>query len=86
MSDEATTPPTPESTARLATFYDAGDGIDTLADAEPRGRDNALQKLGRPPFDRAARTRFRLLGFLATVYEHVSDIAKQRAASGSSSQ
>ncbi len=53
-------------------FWTAGEGVAELADPTPFGNENALQKLGRPPFEKSARSKFRLLGFLATVYEHVS--------------
>jgi hypothetical protein len=53
-------------------FWNAGQGIHALDDPMPLGQENALQKLGKPPFERTARGRFRLLGYLATVYEHVS--------------
>jgi hypothetical protein len=49
-----------------------------LDDPTPLGADNALQKLGKPPFERSARTKFRLLGFLATVYEHASEDVAHR--------
>ena len=55
-------------------FYKSGDGVSALDDPRPFGRENALQKLGRPPFEKTSgRSKFRLLGFLATVYEHVSE-------------
>lgn len=53
-------------------FWEAGDGVHALDDPTPHGQENALQKLGRPPFEKTPRGRFRLLGYLATVYEHVS--------------
>ncbi|MEM1010637.1 MAG: hypothetical protein AAGI46_00285 [Planctomycetota bacterium] len=67
--------PTPEELRRA--FFD-GSPDDTLADPAPLGLDNALQKLGKPPFERSARTKFRLLGFLATVYEHVAEDVSHR--------
>ena len=73
---EPATPEEPAIEVRQPTFTDAGAGLDALDDATPLGRDNALQKLGRPPFERSGRTKFRLLGFLATVYEHVADDLK----------
>ena len=71
--------PSPEEVAdRRRAFFDGGPGLSALDDPTPLGSDNALQKLGRPPFERSARTKFRLLGFLATVYEHASeDVAKR---------
>ncbi len=65
-----------ESLGTPSTFTTGGSGLSALDNPTPLGRDNALQKLGRPPFERSARTKFRLLGFLATVYEHVADDLK----------
>lgn len=53
-------------------FWKATAGVEALSDPRPYGQENALQKLGRPPFEKSARSNFRLLGYLATVYEHVS--------------
>ena len=53
-------------------FWRANDGVDALADPRPYGQENALQKLGRPPFEKSAHSKFRVLGYLATVYEHVA--------------
>ena len=53
-------------------FWESGEAIHALDDPTPFGQENALQKLGKPPFEKTARGRFRLLGYLATVYEHVS--------------
>ena len=62
---------------RPATFTDCGGGVDALDDPTPYGHENALQKLGKPPFEKSVRSKFRLLGYLATVYEHVSDDLKR---------
>ncbi len=79
MSD---TPPIPESSpdegeqvalpSDPANFWQCGPGVHSLDDPTPHGQENALQKLGKPPFEKSTRSRFRLLGYLATVYEHVS--------------
>ena len=58
--------------AQSATFWTAGEGARALDDPMPFGQENALQRLGKPPFEKTTRGRFRLLGYLATVYEHVS--------------
>ena len=59
-------------------FYTGRPDRATLADPRPFGDENALQKLGKPPFERSARSKFRLVGYLATVYEHVTeDVAEQ---------
>lgn len=63
--------------AGTGTFWTCGEGIHSLDDPTPFGQENALQKLGKPPFEKTTRSRFRLLGYLATMYEHVSqDVAR----------
>lgn len=63
--------------AGAGTFWACGEGIHALDDPTPFGQENALQKLGKPPFEKTTRSRFRLLGYLATMYEHVSqDVAR----------
>lgn len=67
------------SAVAAATFWTSGGGVGALGDPTPFGNENALQKLGKPPFEKSVRSKFRLLGFLATVYEHVSaDVATGR--------
>lgn len=63
-------------------FYKHGPGLAALDEPTPFGDENALQKLGKPPFERSARSKFRLVGYLATVYEHVTEDVggKQEAA------
>ncbi len=70
-------PDAPSAEEVRAAFY-LGASCEALVDPAPLGRDNALQKLGKPPFERSARSKFRLLGFLATVYEHVSEDVSRR--------
>lgn len=73
-------PPAKEAAVSPASFWNSGGGVDALSDPTPFGNENALQKLGKPPFEKSARSKFRLLGFLATVYEHVSsDVASNSA-------
>jgi len=55
------------------TFLEHGPGLAALEEPTPFGDENALQKLGKPPFERSARSKFRLVGYLATVYEHVTE-------------
>ena len=63
-----------------ASFWHMGPGRDALDDPTPFGQENALQKLGKPPFDKkGVRGGFRLLGYLATVYEHVSQDVEREA-------
>ena len=67
----------PEPTTNGATFWTSGPGVSALDDPTPFGSENALEKLGKPPFDKkGVRGGFRLLGYLATVYEHVSQDVK----------
>ena len=64
-------------------FWSCGEGRSALDDATPLGQENALQKLGKPPFEKTSRGRFRLLGYLATVYEHVaSEVSAARQSGG----
>ena len=59
-----------------AEFFRAGpdlDALDPVADGAPP----ALERLGPSPFP---KTKFPFLGFLATVYEHVSTHSRNRAA------
>ena len=55
-----------------SSFWECGQGVRALDDPTPLGKENALGRLGKPPFEKSVRSRFRLLGYLATVYEHVS--------------
>ena len=81
--DEAGNLEQPSRKSELAlssgSFWNCGPGVHALDDPTPFGQENALQKLGKPPFEKTTRGRFRLLGYLATVYEHVSDELKARA-------
>ena len=61
-----------EEPGSVASFWTCGHGVHALDDPTPFGQENALQRLGKPPFEKSTRSRFRLLGYLATVYEHVS--------------
>ena len=72
--------------AASESFWNSGDGIHALDDPTPFGQENALQKLGKPPFEKTARGRFRLLGYLATVYEHVSQDVRRAQTSKASVQ
>jgi hypothetical protein len=56
-------------------FYRAGEGINALAGA-PEGAPSALERLGPSPFP---KTKFPFLGFLASVYDHVSSLAKAKS-------
>ncbi|HZZ43915.1 MAG TPA: hypothetical protein VFE58_13340 [Tepidisphaeraceae bacterium] len=63
---------TPISDTR--SFYSAGAGIDALQSA-PADVPSALERLGPSPFPKA---KFPFLGFLASVYDHVSSHARLR--------
>jgi hypothetical protein len=83
MSEEASTEVTevvvPAVEARSPErFWRATEGVDALSDPRPYGQENALQKLGRPPFEKSARSKFRVLGYLATVYEHGTSAVMRR--------
>ncbi len=68
MSEDAINPP--PLPAEPVEFYRAGPGIDALDAGVLDGARPALERLGPAPF---GKTKFPLLGFLATVYEHVSE-------------
>lgn len=82
MTEEQIEPQATPDAPEPDRFWSAGEGIAELSNPTPFGNENALQKLGRPPFEKSARTKFRLLGFLATVYEHVSQDVAGEAAEG----
>jgi hypothetical protein len=67
-------PPPPPLPADPRSFYVAGPGIDSLLPAPPDAP-SALERLGPSPFPKA---KFPFLGFLASVYDHVSSHAKTR--------
>ena len=57
-------PPDPEA------FYRAGPDVDLLASVPPpHAATHVLEQLGPPPF---RKTTFPMMGFLASVYEHVA--------------
>lgn len=82
VNDEAEAQAEAPVAARSAErFWRATEGVDALSDPRPFGQENALQKLGRPPFEKSARSKFRVLGYLATVYEHVAqDVGRDAGA------
>ena len=69
MSDEQRSQPPPLLPANPAEFFRAGPGIDALESAASSDQRPALERLGPTPF---RKSKFPLLGFLATVYEHVA--------------
>ncbi len=60
-----------------ALFYAASGNLDELAGLQDDPCKTALERLGPPPFRRSG---FPLLGFLATVYEHVAKCANDALA------
>lgn len=50
-------------------FFRAGDGINALREINLDIASPALERLGPPPFRKSG---FPMMGFLATLYEHVS--------------
>ncbi|MFH1419127.1 MAG: hypothetical protein ABII12_12690 [Planctomycetota bacterium] len=60
-----------------AVFYAASSSLDELAGMQDDPCKTALERLGPPPFRRSG---FPLLGFLATVYEHVAKCASESLA------
>jgi hypothetical protein len=69
-----TEPATPPLPTDPRAFYSAGPGMDALQPAPPDAP-SALERLGPSPFPKA---KFPFLGFLASVYDHVSSHAKAR--------
>lgn len=60
-------------------FFKAGQGIGALEDAEQTEPKPILERLGPAPFRSKG---FPLLGFLATLYEHVAESVQQQPGSG----
>ncbi len=60
-----------------ALFYAASGSLNELAGLRDDPCKTALERLGPPPFRRSG---FPLLGFLATVYEHVAKCASDALA------
>jgi hypothetical protein len=50
-------------------YFRAGEGIDALREINLDQTPSALQRLGPPPFRKSG---FPIIGFLATLYDHVS--------------
>ena len=68
-------PPTPED------FFRAGPDVDLLISvAPPEPAKHVLEQLGPPPF---RKTAFPMMGFLASVYEHVAAHVSGREAESS---
>lgn len=69
MSEEAQHPP-PHLPPEPEGFFRAGPDVDLLISvAPPEPAKHVLEQLGPPPF---RKTAFPMMGFLASVYEHVA--------------
>jgi hypothetical protein len=69
--DRATDPGPPgDLPADPRDFWRAAAGFEDLASAPDRDQESVLKKLGPLPFPKG---RFPLMGFLATLYDHVAD-------------
>jgi hypothetical protein len=70
MSETETQEPPPHLPPEPADFFRAGPDIDLLVSvAPPESAKHVLEQLGPPPF---RKTAFPMMGFLASVYEHVA--------------
>jgi hypothetical protein len=72
MTEPTPTPPPLPTDPK--SFYCAGPDLDALQPA-PADAPSALERLGPSPFPKA---KFPFLGFLASVYDHVSTHARTR--------
>lgn len=73
MQQNTTSPQGMLPTAPQA-FWGKGEAMDALGACPVRESPPALEKLGPPPFPRGG---FPLMGFLASVYEHVAARARE---------
>ncbi len=70
MSEETPQSPPPHHPPEPEEFFRAGPDVDLLVSvAPPEPAKHVLEQLGPPPF---RRTAFPMMGFLASVYEHVA--------------
>ena len=70
MNEQAPSQPPPYLSSDPESFFRAGPDIDLLASVPPpENAKHVLEQLGPPPF---RRTAFPMMGFLASVYEHVA--------------
>ncbi len=69
MSEETPQPP-PHLPPEPENFFRAGPDVDLLISvAPPEAAKHVLEQLGPPPF---RKTAFPMMGFLASMYEHVA--------------
>ena len=70
MTDTSESLPPPHLPADAESFFRAGPDVDLLVSvAPPESPKHVLEQLGPPPF---RKTAFPMMGFLASVYEHVA--------------
>ena len=77
MSEPQPQQPPPDLTADSDAFFRAGPDVDLLMSVPPPAEEkHVLEQLGPPPF---RKTSFPMMGFLASVYEHVAAQVSGRA-------
>ena len=70
MTETQPPSPPPELTSDPEAFFRAGPDVDLLMSVPPPSdQKHILEQLGPPPF---RKTAFPMMGFLASVYEHVA--------------
>ena len=71
-------PQPPELPTDSDAFFRAGPDVDLLLSVPPSADEkHVLEQLGPPPF---RKTSFPMMGFLASVYEHVAQQVRGRGA------
>jgi len=79
MSEDHSVQPPPHLPTDGANFFRAGPDVDLLISvAPPESPKHVLEQLGPPPF---RKTAFPMMGFLASVYEHVAAHVSGRSTS-----
>ena len=78
MTDAMNTPPA-HLPANPADFYRAGADADLLLSVPPPETPHVLEQLGPPTF---RKTTFPIMGFLASLYEHVAASLKLSGGNG----
>ena len=81
MSEVETLQPPPHLPPEPESFFRAGPDVDLLISVSPpEPAKHVLEQLGPPPF---RKTAFPMMGFLASVYEHVAAHVSGREAESS---
>jgi hypothetical protein len=77
MTSDSLQQPPPDLTSDADAFFRAGPDVDLLTSVPPPAEQtHVLEQLGPPPF---RKTSFPMMGFLASVYEHVAAQVSGRA-------